>query len=506
MLRLIIFDFDGTLGDTRANIVMTMQDTARALGYPVAEETAIAKTIGLPLEEGFGQLYPGLTPAEMAIAAATYRDIFERNRKKLVPGLFPHVKETLAALKEKGYIMTVASSRHSTSLNVFLRDMGIAEYISYVLGADNVTKAKPDPEPVLKTLRELGYPAEEALVVGDMPVDVQMGSRAGAHTCAVTYGNAGREDLWEADYIIDDIANLLPIPDQIAQKDRCVVGIGEVLWDKFPGRKALGGAPANFAYHAAQMGHQGLVVSAVGIDRDGSGIRAELKKHALPFHLDWVPYPTGTVDADISDPNNPKYTIHTRCAWSHIPFTDELREIAARTKAVCFGTLAQWGQESRRSIRAFLDHCPPDCLKVCDINLRQNYFTKAVIRESLRRANILKLNEEELTVVTGLLGYRMAGEEVLCRRLMKSCHLDMIILTKGIHGSWIVWKDGRSFQPTPEVKVVSAVGAGDAFTGAFIGSLLHGASIEEAHRKAVRISAFVCTRKGAMPRIPEDLR
>ena len=105
-----------------------------------------------------------------------------------------------------------------------------------------MTKAKPDPEPVLKTLRELGYPAEEALVVGDMPVDVQMGSRAGAHTCAVTYGNAGREDLWEADYIIDDIANLLPIPDQIAQKDRCVVGIGEVLWDKFPGGKALGGA------------------------------------------------------------------------------------------------------------------------------------------------------------------------------------------------------------------------------------------------------------------------
>ena len=161
MIRLIIFDFDGTLGDTRANIVMTMQDTARALGYPVAKEAAIAKTIGLPLEKGFGQLYPDATREETDRAAATYREIFERNRKKLVPGLFPHVKETLAALRERGFVLTVASSRHSTSLNGFLKDMSIAPYISYVLGTDNVDKAKPDPEPVLKTLRELGVRPEE---------------------------------------------------------------------------------------------------------------------------------------------------------------------------------------------------------------------------------------------------------------------------------------------------------------------------------------------------------
>ncbi|MBQ3438582.1 MAG: HAD family hydrolase [Bacteroidales bacterium] len=212
MIRLIIFDFDGTLGDTRANIVMTMQDTARALGYPVATEAAIAKTIGLPLEKGFGQLYPDATREETDRAAATYREIFERNRKKLVPGLFPHVKETLAALRERGFVLTVASSRHSTSLNGFLKDMSIAPYISYVLGADNVDKAKPDPEPVLKTLRELGVRPEECLVVGDMPVDVLMGKRAGAHTCAVTYGNANREDLREAGSIIDDFAEILSIP------------------------------------------------------------------------------------------------------------------------------------------------------------------------------------------------------------------------------------------------------------------------------------------------------
>jgi len=297
------------------------------------------------------------------------------------------------------------------------------------------------------------------------------------------------------------------------EKDtRYIVGIGEILWDQFirDGKRSgkdrnLGGAPANFAYHAAQLGHEGLVVSAIGRDRDGDDIVSELEAHALPCHLDRVDYPTGTVDADITDPNAPVYTIHTRSAWNHLPFTDELFGIAARTKAVCFGTLAQWGRESRKSIRQFLDSCPPYCIKVCDINLRQRYFNKSIIRESLRRATILKLNEDELPVVTGILGFKMAGEEVLCRRLMKYYHLQMVILTKGIHGSWILWKDGRSFQGTPEVRVKSAVGAGDAFTGAFIGSYLSGAPIEEAHQMAVRVSAYVCTQKGAMPVIPESI-
>lgn len=297
------------------------------------------------------------------------------------------------------------------------------------------------------------------------------------------------------------------LKDRVMEKDtRFVVGLGEVLWDQFlkegkPSRKDrnLGGAPANFAYHAAQFGHSGLVVSAIGLDRDGDDILSELEAHALPCHLDRVPFPTGTVDADITDPNTPVYTIHTRSAWSHIPFTDELREIAAHTKAVCFGTLAQWGRDSRRTIRLFLDSCGPDCLKVYDINLRQSYYRKTTIRESLRRADILKLNEEELSVLAGLLGYKPAGEETLCRRLMKAYGLQMVILTKGINGSWVFWKGGRSCQSTPRVKVASAVGAGDAFTGAFIGTYLNGSPIPDAHAAAVTHSAFVCTRKGAMP-------
>ena len=210
-MKLIIFDFDGTLGDTRGNIVTTMRQTLKELGYPEASEDAIAATIGIPLEAGFDQLLPGLTPAEAATCAATYRAIFEQNRKIMIPHLFPHVKETLITLHERGYVLTVASSRRSASLLGFLQDMGIAPYISYVLGADNVDKAKPDPEPVLKTLREMGYSATDTLVVGDMPVDILMGSRAGARTCAVTYGNATRSSLAAAGatYIIDDFADLL---------------------------------------------------------------------------------------------------------------------------------------------------------------------------------------------------------------------------------------------------------------------------------------------------------
>ena len=214
MIRLIIFDFDGTLGDTRANIVTTMRETIRTMGLPPVGEEEIAATIGLTLEDGFRQMFPGLSDGDTLRCAALYREIFERTRKTLIPTLFRHVKETLAALKAKGYSLTVASSRRSASLNEFLQEMAIAEYISYVLGADSVDKAKPAPEPVLKTLHALGFTADECLVVGDMPVDVLMGKAAGASTCAVTYGNAPRAALLSAgaDSVIDVFSDLPSIP------------------------------------------------------------------------------------------------------------------------------------------------------------------------------------------------------------------------------------------------------------------------------------------------------
>ena len=213
MIKLIILDFDGTLGDTRANIVLTMRRTLVRLGYAVPDENTIAATIGVPLEKGFEQMLPGISPDDVALCARTYREIFEKCRKELVPNLFPHVMETLDALKEAGYVLTIASSRSYGSLKEFLQEMSIAPYISYVLGANSVTHAKPHPEPVLKTMADMGFTADETLVVGDMPVDIQMGKGAGARTCAVTYGNASREELIAAgaDYVIDDFSELTGI-------------------------------------------------------------------------------------------------------------------------------------------------------------------------------------------------------------------------------------------------------------------------------------------------------
>ena len=178
---------------------------------PVMGEARCAATIGLTLKDSFKTLFPQLTDEEAEKCAVTYRRIFEVNKKKMVPQLFPHVAETLAELKRRGITMTVASSRNTTSLRGFLKDMGIEQYISYVLGAEDVTKPKPDPEPVLKTLTALCFAAEETIVVGDMPVDILMGRNADTRTCGVTYGNASRQQLENAgaNFVIDDMEALI---------------------------------------------------------------------------------------------------------------------------------------------------------------------------------------------------------------------------------------------------------------------------------------------------------
>ena len=210
MTKIIIFDFDGTLADTRELIIRTNQEAMKAMNYLVRDEEAIRKTIGLPLAEGIRTLFPELPEEAIPEWCTTYRRIFDGLKTRYVPVLFPEVKETLEWLHAKGYVLTVASSRHSSSLNAFLQDLGIAPCFQYVLGADNVAKAKPDPEPVLQTLRDMGYPAEEALVVGDMPVDILMGSRAGAKTAGVTFGNSNRAELQAAGatYVLDHFSEL----------------------------------------------------------------------------------------------------------------------------------------------------------------------------------------------------------------------------------------------------------------------------------------------------------
>lgn len=210
MIKLIIFDFDGTLGDTRRNIVLTLQQTMHSLGLPVRDEAVCASTIGLTLADCFRKMYPGLEESAVEECVVTYRRLFEENRKFLVPQLFPGVADTLRCLKARGLTMAIASSRSSKSLNEFLSEMGVESCFSLVIGADNVTKAKPNPEPVLKVLSAFGISADETLVVGDMGVDIQMGKAAGAKTCGVTWGNGSREDLLAAgaDFIIDSMSEL----------------------------------------------------------------------------------------------------------------------------------------------------------------------------------------------------------------------------------------------------------------------------------------------------------
>ena len=285
-----------------------------------------------------------------------------------------------------------------------------------------------------------------------------------------------------------------------------VIGIGEALWDMLPEGKKLGGAPANFAYHASQFGLEGMAVSAIGQDKLGEEIVEALDEHHLPYHLDRVEYPTGTVQVSLDSRGVPQYEIKTGVAWDNIPYTKELADLARQCRAVCFGSLAQRSPVSRESIGLFLDAVPEDCLKVFDINLRQDFYNKEVLDASFRRCDILKINDEELVVMARLFNLPGLALEEKCRYLIKEYDLKMLILTCGVNGSYVFYEGGMSFLDTPKVQVADTVGAGDSFTGAFVGSLLTGKSVTEAHETAVKVSAFVCTQSGAMPIVPDNLK
>ena len=286
---------------------------------------------------------------------------------------------------------------------------------------------------------------------------------------------------------------------------RYVVGLGEVLWDVLPDGKKLGGAPANFAYHAGQFGLETLAVSALGKDALAEETIAALDDRSLKYLLPRVDYPTGTVQVTLTVDGIPTYEIKENVAWDNIPYTPELAEIASNCRAVCFGSLAQRNVTSWATIRQFLDNTPADCLKVFDINLRQQFYTKDVIEESLKRCNILKINDEELVIIKRMYGYDDLDMRGICEKILADYQLKMLVLTCGTNGSYVFAPGLTSFQETPKVKVADTVGAGDSFTGSFCAAILNGKSLEEAHRKAVAVSAFVCTQNGAMPKYPEDL-
>ena len=286
-----------------------------------------------------------------------------------------------------------------------------------------------------------------------------------------------------------------------------VVGMGEALWDVLPEGKKIGGAPANFAYHVSQFGLPSCVVSAVGDDALGKEITENFTSKGLNQLIAEVPYPTGTVQVEIDPAGVPQYEIKENVAWDNIPYTARLEQLAERTKAVCFGSLAQRNVVSRNTINRFFDAMPrtADSLVVFDVNLRQGFYNKEIICNSMKRCNILKINDEELVTVSRMFGYPGIDLQDKCWILLGKYNLKMLILTCGINGSYVFTPGNVSFQPTPKVEVADTVGAGNSFTAAFIASILKGKSVQEAHSLAVQTSAYVCTKKGAMPILPPEL-
>ena len=287
-----------------------------------------------------------------------------------------------------------------------------------------------------------------------------------------------------------------------------IVGMGEALWDVLPEGKKIGGAPANFAYHVSQFGFDSRVVSAIGDDKLGNEILENFDSKKLNYLIEKVPYPTGTVQVEL-DPNGvPMYDIKEGVAWDNIPFTPALEELARNTRSVCFGSLAQRSVVSRETINRFFDTMPDgegQC-KIFDVNLRQGFYTKEILCNSMKKCNILKINDEELVTVSRMFGYPGIDLQDKCWILLAKYNLKMLILTCGVNGSYVFTPGEISFVETPKVEVADTVGAGDSFTATFVAAVLKGKSVAEAHKLAVEVSAYVCTQNGAMPELPARLR
>ena len=287
-----------------------------------------------------------------------------------------------------------------------------------------------------------------------------------------------------------------------------IVGMGEVLWNMLPEGKKIGGAPANFAYHVSQYGFDSCVVSSVGDDKLGNEILESFDNRYLNYLIEKVPYPTGTVQIELDKAGIPCYEIKENVAWDNIPFTADLEKLARKTRAVCFGSLAQRNTVSRETINRFLDVMSDTAgqYRVFDVNLRQGFYDKEILCNSMKRCNILKINDEELITVSRMFEYPGIDLEDKCRVLLSEYSLEILILTCGVNGSYVFTRGNVSFVNTPKIEVADTVGAGDSFTATFISAILRGKSIREAHELAVDVSAYVCTQNGAMPELPVSIK
>ena len=292
-----------------------------------------------------------------------------------------------------------------------------------------------------------------------------------------------------------------------SRQKKVVVGLGEVLWDLLPAGKQLGGAPANFAYHAHELGVDSRVITRIGSDASGKEILKRFEE--LGLACDYVEVdpkaPTGTVSVELSSDGQPHFTIHTDVAWDNLQISDLALALMARADAVCFGSLAQRNPAARDTIRALVAATPAGCLRVFDINLRKQFFSRETIQRSLELANVLKINDQELPVLAkrcGLHGEPRSQMEELASKF----HLVAVVLTRGARGSLLFSKGRFSEHSGLQVKVVDAVGAGDAFTAVMVTGFLLGYDLDEINKRANALAAYVCSQAGATPPIPDQFR
>lgn len=284
-----------------------------------------------------------------------------------------------------------------------------------------------------------------------------------------------------------------------------VAGIGELLWDIFPDGKKPGGAPANFSFHASQSGCDALLLSAVGNDQLGKELLSTLNGLNLNTrYIQQNSFSTGTVTVQRDEIGQPRYTIHENTAWDNIRLNEEIHKISDQLDAVCFGTLGQRNRVSADTIQRVLSNLKPGCLKIFDVNLRQHYYSSEIIEKSLKQADILKLNDEELKVVAEM--FHIAGsEKEQLQQLVSRYNLKYLVYTLGENGSLILTPDKSSFLEAPRIKVADTVGAGDSFIAVFTAGILQGENLKTAHQKANKAAAFVCSQNGACPAFPADL-
>ena len=278
-----------------------------------------------------------------------------------------------------------------------------------------------------------------------------------------------------------------------------IISIGEILWDIFPDKKILGGAPANFVFHARQFGSDATLFTALGNDQQGIELEENAVKAGIIMQSSRVSHPTGIADIFLNNEQVPTYKLNDNCAWDHIPLTNKLKKFAEKADLIVFGTIAQRNIESRNTIQEALKLSKSSSKKLFDINLRLDFYSKEIIEESLNAANYLKLNDEEESVLQNLFNKNI-------EQIISDFNLELAILTLGPKGSKIITSNSMSECPAAKCKIVDTVGAGDSFTAFFIINYLKGMSIHESQKKASKVAAYVCAHNGATVQIPKDLK